>query len=260
MFDIGWSELLLIGGVALVVIGPKDLPRALRTLGQTTTKVRRMASDFQRQFSEAMREADMEEFRKGVSDVVDTARDLKSGFNPIDRLRDEIKGAIDKPNATNPLPSVEVPTTGDYLNSLPSPPATGDAGAGLMADAPPSPTAVKKAVRRKRADVVADAAVDMDLARAGLPARKPRSPRKPAALASDASDAVSPTGGDVQVAAVGDDIATVKPKRRAPRKKPQAEVVGEAPVVQPDVAPDYPSVAATAPVVDPLKRASDGTP
>ncbi|MFC0283250.1 Sec-independent protein translocase protein TatB [Camelimonas abortus] len=95
MFDIGWSELLLIGAVALVVIGPKDLPRALRTLGQTTAKLRRMAGEFQRQFNEALQEAEMADLRKGVSDVVDTARDLKNSVNPADRLRSELREAID---------------------------------------------------------------------------------------------------------------------------------------------------------------------
>ncbi|HEY3793530.1 MAG TPA: Sec-independent protein translocase protein TatB, partial [Bradyrhizobium sp.] len=59
MFDISWSEFLLIGVVALIVIGPKELPGVLRTLGQYTRKVRGMAADFQNQFQEAMREAEM---------------------------------------------------------------------------------------------------------------------------------------------------------------------------------------------------------
>ena len=59
MFEIGWSELLLIGIVALIAIGPKELPTVLRTLGQWMSKLRRMASEFQNQFQEAMREAEM---------------------------------------------------------------------------------------------------------------------------------------------------------------------------------------------------------
>src|ERR1044071_7050938 len=64
MFDIGWGELVLIGVVALIVIGPKELPGALRTLGQWMTKLRRMASEFQNQFHEAMREAEMADLKK----------------------------------------------------------------------------------------------------------------------------------------------------------------------------------------------------
>ena len=58
MFDMSWGEVMLIGGVALIVIGPKDLPKALRTVGQITGKMRRMAGEFQSQSNEAIREAD----------------------------------------------------------------------------------------------------------------------------------------------------------------------------------------------------------
>ena len=69
MFDIGWSELLLIGVVALIAIGPKELPGALRTLGQWMAKVRRMASEFQSQFQEAMREAELADLKKEVDEM-----------------------------------------------------------------------------------------------------------------------------------------------------------------------------------------------
>ena len=64
MFDIGWSELVVIGMVALIVIGPKELPGVLRTLGQWMSKIRRMAREFQGQFQEAMREAEMADLKK----------------------------------------------------------------------------------------------------------------------------------------------------------------------------------------------------
>ena len=67
MFEIGWSELLLIGIVALIAIGPKELPTVLRTLGQWMSKLRRMASEFQSQFQEAMREVEMADLKKPVS-------------------------------------------------------------------------------------------------------------------------------------------------------------------------------------------------
>ena len=74
MFDIGASELLVIGVVALVVIGPKELPGVLRTVGKTVGKVRQMAGEFQAQFSEAMREAEMEETRKKVSEIGESVK------------------------------------------------------------------------------------------------------------------------------------------------------------------------------------------
>jgi sec-independent protein translocase protein TatB len=69
MFDIGWSELLVIGVVAIIVVGPKDLPKLMRGIGFYAGKLRRAATDFQRQFEEAMRESEMEEVRKSIESV-----------------------------------------------------------------------------------------------------------------------------------------------------------------------------------------------
>ncbi len=66
MFQLSWSELLIIAIVAVVVVGPKDLPRLLRALGRTMAKLRRMAGEFQRQFNEALREAELEDVRKDI--------------------------------------------------------------------------------------------------------------------------------------------------------------------------------------------------
>ena len=73
MFDIGWSELLVIAVVAIVVVGPKELPRLMRTFGHYMGKVRRMASDFQRQFEEAVRDSELDEVRKAMHEVRATA-------------------------------------------------------------------------------------------------------------------------------------------------------------------------------------------
>ena len=82
MFDIGWGELVVIGIVALIAIGPKELPTVLRTLGQYMGKVRRMASEFQGQFQEAMREAEMADLKKQADDLESSVSDLTS-FDPI---------------------------------------------------------------------------------------------------------------------------------------------------------------------------------
>ena len=66
MFDIGWSELLVIAVVAIVVVGPKDLPKLMRGFGTYAGKLRRAASDFQRQFEDAMRESEIDEVRKAI--------------------------------------------------------------------------------------------------------------------------------------------------------------------------------------------------
>lgn len=97
MFEIGWSELLLVGSVALIVIGPKELPTVLRTVGRTVTKVRRMAGDFQSQFQDALREADMQDVAKDISSIAQTARNTaspKALFDPLNNIRDEIRSTV----------------------------------------------------------------------------------------------------------------------------------------------------------------------
>ena len=76
MFDIGWSEFVVIGVVALIVIGPKELPAVLRAIGHWTTKIRRMAGEFQSQFQEAMREAEMADLKKQVDGLSDAAKGM----------------------------------------------------------------------------------------------------------------------------------------------------------------------------------------
>src|SRR5712675_2017168 len=89
MFDIGWGELLLIGVVALVFIGPKELPTVLRTVGQWMAKLRRMASEFQSQFHEAMREAEMSDLKKQVDEMTTQAQGY-ANFDPVSEVRKEL--------------------------------------------------------------------------------------------------------------------------------------------------------------------------
>jgi len=73
LFDIAWSELALIAAVALIVIGPKDLPRVMRTVGQWMRRARSMASEFQRNFDDMVREAELDELRKDVENITPAA-------------------------------------------------------------------------------------------------------------------------------------------------------------------------------------------
>jgi sec-independent protein translocase protein TatB len=90
MFDIGWGELLIIGIVALIAIGPKELPSVLRTLGQWMAKLRRMASEFQNQFHEVMREAEMADLKKQVDEVTSQAKSY-ANFDPVGEVRHELE-------------------------------------------------------------------------------------------------------------------------------------------------------------------------
>ena len=108
MFELDWAKLVVIGIVALIAIGPKELPTVLRTVGQWMTKIRRMAAEFQGQFQEAMREAEMADLKKQVDEISSAARDATS-FDPLQST----PGAAASPSAS----------------SAPSPPVTTDSAA-----------------------------------------------------------------------------------------------------------------------------------
>ena len=78
MLDFGAGELVVIGVVALVAIGPKELPGVLRTVGQVVGRMRRMASDFQSQFNDALRDAELAEARNAIEDIHSQAASLQS--------------------------------------------------------------------------------------------------------------------------------------------------------------------------------------
>ena len=101
MFDIGWSEFLVIAIVALIAIGPKELPGVLRMVGQWMAKARKMASEFQGQFQEAMREAEMADLKKSFDDIKDAATGF-TGNNVMTSLQKDVGDAlriddVDKP-------------------------------------------------------------------------------------------------------------------------------------------------------------------
>ncbi|MGL4290825.1 MAG: Sec-independent protein translocase protein TatB, partial [Phreatobacter sp.] len=92
MFDLSWGEIALVGAVALIVIGPKELPGVLRGVGQAVAKLRRMASDFQYQFNQALQEAEVDKVKSSIDSVTDSVQSASS-FNPIDYAREQIKTA-----------------------------------------------------------------------------------------------------------------------------------------------------------------------
>jgi sec-independent protein translocase protein TatB len=101
MFDIGWTELMVIAVVALIAIGPKELPGVLRMVGQWIGKARKMAGEFQGQFQEAMREAEMADLKKSFDEVKDVATGISSG-NIMTSLQKDVSdslqiGSLDKP-------------------------------------------------------------------------------------------------------------------------------------------------------------------
>lgn len=118
MFDLGWAEMAVIMLVALVVIGPKDLPKVARTIGQWTGKARALARDFQRSLDDMAREAELDEIKKGidkvgntslrqvVKDAVDPDDDLERAFDVEDR---KPAGKPRSSSSVKPLPATAGP-------------------------------------------------------------------------------------------------------------------------------------------------------
>ncbi len=97
MFDIGWTEMLVIAIVMIVVVGPKDLPRMLRTFGKTTAKLRAMAGDFQKQFNEALKEAELDDVKKSVDELrkLNPASEIKKQLNPFEKAAQDIRSGLE---------------------------------------------------------------------------------------------------------------------------------------------------------------------
>ncbi|TLG75228.1 preprotein translocase subunit TatA [Methylocystis sp. B8] len=117
MFDLEPGKLIVIAIVALIAIPSKDLPRVLRTLGQFTGKMRRMAAEFQGQFMEAMREAELEDLRKEVSEMRDAVKEsvkLDGAFDPMAEARKQITDSFKgEPLSRTEAPHPEEPRSGD---------------------------------------------------------------------------------------------------------------------------------------------------
>ena len=125
MFDIGWSELVVIAVVALIAIGPKELPGVLRMVGQWMGKARKMAAEFQGQFQEAMREAEMADLKKTFDEVKETATGF-AGNNVMTSLQKDVSdslriGDIDKPATTEP-PTASLDADAPMTPTTPEPP------------------------------------------------------------------------------------------------------------------------------------------
>jgi len=113
MFDLGWGKIVIIAVIALVVIGPKELPAVLRTVGQWMGKIRRMAAEFQGQFQEAMREAEMADLKKSIDAITDATRGIGSGFDPIASVSKDIEKAFEEKPASTSV----APTTGEPVGA-----------------------------------------------------------------------------------------------------------------------------------------------
>jgi sec-independent protein translocase protein TatB len=196
MFDIGWTELLVIAVVLIVVVGPKDLPPMLRAFGKMTQRARKVAGEFRAQFDEALREAELDDVRQTISDAqkLNPVNSLREAMNPLRQMGNEIKADLQKTTAapenktevppaaaSAPTPSMSLPETPPLVPApaQPEPVAAAIAQADTVADKP-------KAVRRPRVkaadklDAAAAVAVPVEKPKRAAAVRKPATPKKPA--------------------------------------------------------------------------------
>jgi sec-independent protein translocase protein TatB len=156
MLGISWYEYLVIAVVALIVIGPKELPAVLRAVGQWVAKIQRMAAEFRSQFQEAMREAEMADLKKEVDNISEQARGFTSQFNDpvtfpdatkwepkseptpeLGKPDDVVKPLEDSPaTVTSDTTATPAATTGPPAAAEPAPPAAAAQPATEMAAAP----------------------------------------------------------------------------------------------------------------------------
>jgi sec-independent protein translocase protein TatB len=128
MFDISWSEFAIIAVVALIAIGPKELPGVLRMVGQWMGKARKMAAEFQGQFQEAMREAEMADLKKSFDEVKEAATGFTSG-NVMTSLRKDVSAALNIGDIDKPAAAAEAPASSVEISASAETSAHADAAA-----------------------------------------------------------------------------------------------------------------------------------
>jgi len=156
MFDLGWTEFIVVAVVAILVVGPKELPGMLRTIGKTIGNMRRMAGDFQRQMNDALKEADLDGIKTGIDSVknINPVSKIKSSLNPIkqateDVQRDINKGLLKPGEGTKPAASAQ---------TEPASPSTDDTAAKPKAVAKPKAAAKPRTAAKPKTPAAAKSA------------------------------------------------------------------------------------------------------
>lgn len=192
MFDIGWTEMLVIAVVMIVVVGPKDLPKMLRTFGKTTAKLRAMAGDFQKQFNEALKEAELDDVKKSVDSLrsLNPTTEIKKQLNPFEKAAADVRAGLDTLKPKPPEPASPVAAASEPLKNgaaaMPGEAAT------PPASTPPASTPAPAAVAAAAATGTTAAVQPAAKAAAPKKAAKPRAPKKTAVATGEAKPKAAP--------------------------------------------------------------------
>ena len=224
MLDIGWSELMVIGVVALIVVGPKDLPVMFRTLGRFTAKARSMAREFQRAMDDAAKASGVKETMKDMADLtskkslgitaLESAADKFEKWSPIVPVT-KPKGASPTPTLASALSNVSLPPN-PVASTAPVAPAEADhllnAGAPVVLKEPTGAKALAAKAKTTKAKATKAAPVAKEAPAKSAPAAKADAIAKPKTAAKAEAPIVAAAPA-----------ATAPKKPRAPRsKKPDA--------------------------------------
>lgn len=209
MFDVGWTELLVIAVVLIVVVGPKDLPPMLRAFGKMTARARKVAGEFRAQFDEALREAELDDVRQTIADAqkLNPVHSLREAMNPLRQMGNEIKAdlqrstTVDRPATATEAEAISE-TSASLTEMLPAAPVPAETAP--VASAPgPVPVSAPASV--------------METPVKAKPVRKPRA-KAPA---------------KTEAALASPEAVAEKPKRAPARKKAASTVVAETPAAAP---------------------------
>jgi sec-independent protein translocase protein TatB len=109
MLDIGWTELLVIAVILIVVVGPKDLPPMIRAFGKMTKRLRQTAGEFRAQFDEALREAELDDIKRSVDDVrsLNPANSIREALNPLRQMGQDIRSDLERSTRFEPKSDAE---------------------------------------------------------------------------------------------------------------------------------------------------------
>lgn len=146
--DIGWSELLLIGVVALIVIGPRDLPHMFRALGRITAKARAMAREFSSAMEDAARDTGLSDAANSLNDLRDVTSKRSMGIDALDRAADRFEKWDPK------IPSARAPAKPDPAASAPVAQDGATPASAPAAAAPAAPVEAEPAAGQRRLHAV----------------------------------------------------------------------------------------------------------
>lgn len=217
MFEVGWSEILVIAIVLIVVVGPKDLPRMLRAFGKATSRFRATAGEFRRQFDEALKEADLEDVKNLVDDArrLDPRVNIRKALDPVRTIGDEIRTSLK--DSTTPKASASAKTSTDEMQPLPQEASVESLVAAAPLPSLPDTPPIVAAPVRKAAKPAGKATKAQSAKQASVATPAPK-PVKAAKAAPAKAEAAKPVAAKPAKTAKTAPTKTVAPAKKATAK------------------------------------------